>query len=410
MSFFNSIARQIDGLGIKPGDDDDLVLQKRIQVRAPAMMAVMGLFWAAIYWFYAEPLAALFPFSFALISFASLLGLVLSLDYSLFRFSQLACYLLLPFFLMIALGGFINSSAVVLWSLTAPLGALLFADRRQALNWFIAFLCLVAIGAIYEVIVPPQPNNLPPIVIRAFFVLNLTMCSLVIFATTTYFVRGKGEALDQVEIERARSEHLLSNILPGSIAERLKAQDRPIADRLDNVSILFADIVGFTEFTNTHPPEEVVDLLDRCFTAFDDLADRHGLEKIKTIGDSYMVAGGLPQPDPDHAVAIANFALDARDFLEQRPATSGLQTSLRIGIHSGSVVAGVIGKRKFSYDIWGDAVNLAARLEAACPAGAILVSQATRDLLRDTHHLDDFGSITLKGIGEQRVFLLKSRA
>ena len=409
LSLLHHIAHQIDHLGIRPADHDDVVLQKHLQVRSTLMMAVMGLLWGAIYWFYSEPLAALIPLAYAVISFASLLGLALSLPYPVFRFSQLVLYLLLPFLLMIALGGFIESSAVVLWSLTAPLGALLFADRRQALNWFFAFLCLVAIGAIYELVVPPQPTNLPPFMIRAFFVLNLTMCSWVIYATTTYFVRGKGEALDQVEIERARSDRLLANILPAAIADRLKAQDRPIADRLDNVTILFADIVGFTEFTNTHRPEVVVDLLDRCFTAFDDLADRHGLEKIKTIGDSYMVAGGLPQPDPNHAGAVADFALDVLDYLEQRQTTSDLQISVRVGIHSGSVVAGVIGKRKFSYDIWGDAVNLAARLEAACPSGAILVSESTRELLRDTHRFEDFGPITLKGIGAQSVFLLKSR-
>ena len=410
MTVLSQISTRISDIGLEPSDDEDLALQKTLQVRATLMMATFAIFWGAVYWHFEEHLAALIPLAYSVLSFASVAFFAVTKRYPLFRFSQLACYLLLPFFLMIALGGFINSSGVVLWSLTAPLGALLFADRRQARDWFLAFLFLVLLGAVYETMSTDTGNNLPTFMIRGFFVLNICMCSVVIFAMTTFFVRGKAEALDQVKVERARSDGLLANILPDAIARRLKEYDRPIADRLENVTILFADIVGFTEFANTRPPEEVVDVLNSVFSKFDDMADQHGLEKIKTIGDAYMVAGGLPEPGRDHAAAVADFGLDVLQFLENWNNTSSSKLSVRMGIHSGSVVAGVIGKRKFSYDIWGDAVNLAARLEAASSPDTILVSEAAHELLSDTHRFEEHRTLHIKGMGEQQVYVLKARA
>jgi len=405
-SLFGRVAK----IGAQAGDSSAVSLQKTLLVLSTLMMAILAVIWGAVYWLFDEPTAASIPWAYAVISFMSIAVFATAKRYGFFRFSQLLLSLFLPFFLMISLRGFTASSAVVMWSLTSPLGALLFADKRQAIWWFAAFLGLVLLGAISEVVLPSTGNNLPPVMVRVFFVMNIAMSSVVVFVLTTYFVFGKETALDQVKVERARSDGLLANILPDAIAKRLIAHDRPIADRFENVTILFADIVGFTEFSNARSPEEVVALLDDLFSTFDDLADAHGLEKIKTIGDAYMAAAGLPEPRPDHAAAMADFALEALARFKANDYGSTFGLSMRFGIHSGSVVAGIIGKRKFSYDVWGDTVNHAARLEAAAAPNCILLSSDTRSLLGDGFQFGNLGLIDLKGIGREETYSLEARS
>ena len=409
MAGTHSITTRIFAIGRKPDDDRDTALQKLLLVLSTLMMAAMAVIWGGIYWLFDARMAAAIPLSYAAVSFISIALFAAIKRYRFFRTSQLAFSLFLPFLLMITLGGYVNSSGVVLWSITSPLGALLFAGKRQATWWFLAFLALVVAGVGFDVALQTPATTLPPFMILFFFVMNIGVCSTVVFVLTVHFVSGKAAALDQIEIERAKSTNLLANILPETIARRLMDQDRPIADRLDDVTILFADIVGFAEFASTRSADNVVTVLDDVFSAFDDLADKHGLEKIKTIGDAYMVAGGLPEPNPDHATAVADFALDALAVLDQKRQDTAFDLSVRMGMHSGSVVAGVIGKRKFSYDIWGNTVNLAVRLEAAGSPGRVLVSKATRDLLHGTHRLDAQGVVAIKGLGRQETFTLQAR-
>ena len=211
------------------------------------------------------------------------------------------------------------------------------------------------------------------------------------------------------ESERARSEGLLRNMLPAPIAERLKQREELIADAFGEVTVLFADIVGFTEHAQRTPPEATVALLNDLFTRFDALTEAHGLEKIKTIGDAYMVAGGLPDPMPDHAVAVAELALGMLEVAAQRRLPDGGPVRLRIGVDSGPVVAGVIGTRKFSYDLWGDTVNTASRMQSAGVAGCIHVTQRARQLFGDRYLFRERGRIQVKGKGEMRTYLLIGR-
>jgi len=213
----------------------------------------------------------------------------------------------------------------------------------------------------------------------------------------------------EVEQERQRAEHLLLNILPAEIAERLKRDDSAIADGFAEVTVLFADIAGFTQIADRLPPALLVAMLNQVFSAFDVLAERHGIEKIKTIGDAYMAAGGLPQQRSDHAQAVADMALDMLHALDEVRSLLGQPLFLRIGIHTGPVVAGVIGKRKFIYDLWGDTVNVAARMEAQGEAGRIQVSADTARKLRGTHTLEDCGLSVIKGKGELQTFWLTGR-
>ncbi|MEP7049246.1 MAG: adenylate/guanylate cyclase domain-containing protein [Pseudomonadota bacterium] len=214
------------------------------------------------------------------------------------------------------------------------------------------------------------------------------------------------EQVAELAAEKARAEELLLNVLPASIAERLKRGQRPIADGFPRVSVLFADIVGFTKMSERVTPVELVDRLNRMFSSFDDLADKLKLEKIKTIGDAYMVAGGLHSHEYDHAHTIAEMALGMQRRASRFAVEFGEQLSIRIGIHTGPVVAGVIGKRKFIYDVWGDTVNTASRMESHGEPGMIHVTDETRALLKDMYELESRGEITVKGKGVMRTWFL----
>jgi class 3 adenylate cyclase len=208
--------------------------------------------------------------------------------------------------------------------------------------------------------------------------------------------------------EQEKSERLLHNMLPPPIAERLKREAATIADSVDSVTVLFADIVGFTGLSQQMEPAALVELLNRVFTIFDQLAERHGVEKVKTIGDAYMAVGGLTIARPDHAAAVAALALDMRAALTKIPLASGL--SMRIGIHSGPVVAGVIGKSKYVYDLWGDTVNTASRMESHGKEGAIQISEATREALGAAFAVEERGVVEIKGKGAMRTYWLGERS
>jgi class 3 adenylate cyclase len=206
--------------------------------------------------------------------------------------------------------------------------------------------------------------------------------------------------------EEERSERLLLNVLPAPIATRLKQHEGVIADGFPDVTVLFADLVDFTRRSQQSRPQEVVQVLDELFSAFDQLTRRHGLEKIKTIGDAYMVAGGLPEPRPDHAQAVADLALAMQVELARRIDTGGRPLQARIGIDTGPVVAGVIGSDKFSYDLWGDTVNTASRMESSGVAGCIQVTARTYQRLRDGYQLRRRGVVAVKGKGEMVTWFL----
>jgi len=218
------------------------------------------------------------------------------------------------------------------------------------------------------------------------------------------------EEKELVEIEKEKSEHLLLNILPGTIAGRLKAGEKTIANGHQIVSVLFADLCGFTKLSRKTSPADLVSMLNEIFTTFDDIVKNQGVEKIKTIGDCYMLVGGLPNPRDDHAHAVADTALEMVQALERINKNRDIDLAMRIGIHSGPVVAGVIGKIKFTYDIWGDTVNVASRMESSGLPGKIHISEQTMAELNSQFNLEERGMVECKGLGQVKTFFVNGRS
>ena len=233
----------------------------------------------------------------------------------------------------------------------------------------------------------------------------------VLVALTLAFSVAKqfASALRALAREQAKSERLVLNILPASIAQELKREERTIADSFPAVTVMFADIVGFTELAAQTEPIEVVEILNVIFSEFDQLTEEHGLEKIKTIGDAYMVVGGLPEPKPNHAAAIANMALDMQARIAEYCMDTGQHLSIRIGINTGPVIAGIIGTKKFIYDLWGDTVNIASRMESHGIPGSIQVTEATYQCLKSHYLFEERGTVKVKGKGPMNCYLLKGK-
>jgi class 3 adenylate cyclase len=255
-------------------------------------------------------------------------------------------------------------------------------------------------------LVDPVSPTVPRWLTTTMLGLNVAIGGAIVFTLLAAFARQRRDALDALRIEQAKADNLLLNILPRSIADRLKAEPRAIADHFQSASILFADVVDFTPFAERLPAAEVVALLDDLFSHFDTLADRYGLEKIKTIGDCYMVAAGVPTPRDDHARALALMAMDMQSAMSSADEVGHLGLELRIGINSGPVVAGVIGRKRFLYDLWGDAVNTASRMESHGASGRTQITAATKELLGDEFAYESRGTIPIKGKGDIETWYL----
>lgn len=401
-SFPVRFARRLAFLGVAETDPDETRSQKAALTLAAALVTVLAIIWVGTYWVLDLPRAAAIPFVYQVASVSSLVVFARTKNYRFFRFSQAAMMTLLPFLLQWTLGGYVASSAVSLWALVAAIGTLFFLTADESIPWFVAFLALTLLSGVLEPIVSQDPAAIPDPIRIAFFVLNVTGVSLTAYVLLQYAVRARDEAF-------ARSEGLLLNVLPKTIAERLKREPGIIAEAHDEVTVLFADVVDFTPFTERTEPARVVGVLDEIFSTFDALAERHGLEKIKTIGDAYMIAAGLPEPRPDHAEAMAEMALDMQAEFGRLSGPLGLDLAIRIGMDSGPVIAGVIGRHKFAYDLWGDTVNTASRMESHGLAGRIQVSESAYRRLCDRYEFEDRGEIEVKGKGRRRAYLLVGR-
>jgi adenylate cyclase len=395
-------------IGADPHDSDEARLRKALLVLVCVLILPIALVWGAIYlalgaW------AGLVAWLYALVSIVAIAIFSRTRDADWLLRVELVNILLAPTVSMAFVGGFVSSGAVGLWGILAPLGALIFDGSRAGVRWFLAFAAVfVASGIVGEV--AGLGPTFPPWFAPAMIALNVTVVGAAVYMLLVQFVRQREEAIAELRVEQDKAESLLLNILPRPIAEKLMTNTTTIADQFQAASILFADIVDFTPLSDRLQPAEVVGILDHLFTHFDELAERYDVEKIKTIGDCYMVAAGVPTPRPDHARAMALMALEMREAMRSEDSVGHLELQLRIGINSGPVVAGVIGRKRFLYDLWGDAVNMASRMESHGTPGQIQVTRATYELLKDEFDLEKRGTVAIKGKGDVETWYLVGRA
>src|SRR5579863_2028714 len=381
-------------VGADPLESGDATLQRRLLVLLAVGTLPLTILWSVTYFAAGAPLAASAPAVYSVFTPINTILLGWTRNFRFYRFTQLLMTLVLPWVVMMNLGGFRQSSVVIVWAALCPLCSLLVEELRRTVLWIVGFVLLLIVSAILQPHLTPAA--LPEAFVTWFFVLNLGSVIAIVFALLYYFV-------GQRNFFQERSETLLLNILPKEISEALKTDPSAIAAHYESASVLFADVVGFTPMAASMTPLRVVKLLNDVFHCFDDLVEKYDLEKIKTIGDCYMVAAGVPRERPDHAVALVQLALDMRETVASR--TFGDQKlAFRIGINTGPVVAGVIGRKKFIYDLWGAAVNLASRMESHGQSGSVQITRNTYDLIRDQFDCESRGTIKVRGADDMEAW------
>lgn len=406
--------------GMSPNDSEELRLQKSLLIFATGLACLTSVLWLLLYWQIGPRFSSTIPFVFQLLLAGNLLIYLKTQDFDAFRVSQLSIFLFLPFVAQWSIGNFITASGISLWGLLAPIGAVLVIGARESQPWFFAYIFLTALSGAFDIYLAdsllPARNAVPAQATMFFFALNFTCVSTIVYLLLRYAAAEKQKAQARLQdahrllqIEQERSERLLLNILPGPVAERLKNSTQTIADGFADVTVMFADIVNFTELAAGLTPQQVFAMLNRIFSAFDELAERYGLEKIKTIGDAYMVAGGLNGGNSEHSLAIANMALDMCEILQRDSADGEARIELRIGIGSGPVVAGVVGKKKFIYDLWGDTVNIASRITCEGVPGKVQVDDRTYRRIADHFDFLPPETVVFKGKGPMVVHRLAGR-
>jgi adenylate cyclase len=379
------------------GDRSEARLFRRLQlVMAIASIPIIGgygaLFVAGGHW-----RAAAWCGAYVATTALLIVGLALTAQFKFFRVAHPLAVLTLPVALSIDLGGFANAGGGMLWTLLVPIVATMFALPGRALWFLVVALASIAVYFLRA----PERGVLSPEELNFHLAFNSIGFTGFLYASIRYFV-------SRIDAEKARAESLLARTLPAPIVRRLKRDpEQQIADHLDEVTVVFADIVGFTPLAAKLSPAELVRLLDEIFRSFDETAATLGVEKIKTIGDAYMAVAGAPEPCPDHAARAAKLALAMKDHVDRIARERGIELSTRIGMHTGEAVAGVIGIQRFAYDLWGDTVNTASRMESHGQPGLVQITAATRTALGDGFKTRARGPIEVKGRGTIETFWLE---
>ncbi|MBK9349496.1 MAG: adenylate/guanylate cyclase domain-containing protein [Sulfuritalea sp.] len=415
----SSFMERLRNAGIEPSDSEEVRLSKSLLMLATGLASVAIMVWVALYWALGPVISATLPLAFQLLLAGNMLIYLRTRNFEYFRVSQLGLFLFLPFVAQWS-SDIISSSGVLIWAMLAPIGAILCIGVRKSVGWFAAWAILTAISGLADwYLADPMFTPRPIVPTRTtivFFALNFIAFSIIIFALLRLSIgmnRKMHQSLQvahqQIKIEQERSEKLLLNILPGSIADRLRNSDKTIADGFADVTVMFADIVNFTQVAANMSPSQVFAMLNRIFSAFDELAEHYGLEKIKTIGDAYMVAGGLNEDLSDYSAAVADMAIAMRELLRKDFAINASHLEVRIGIGTGPIVAGVLGKKKFIYDLWGDTVNIASRITSEGVPGMIQCDTMTYHRLAMNFDFHEPQTIYLKGKGNMTVYRLIGR-
>ena len=395
--------RRVLEIGCRPTDSDQERVTKEVFVVIGLGASVAGVLWALMYAALGRPLSGLIPLTISLAVAMAIARFVRTKRLGFLPIPILGLGILLPLLLQLSLGGYVHGSAVVMWAVMAPLFSLLLQrPARETRIWLVLFLVDLLFAALVDVPVAEAIRPLPNASALVLYGLNIAGIGSLTFLTVSYFRHQRDSA------ER-RSERLLLNVLPEAIAVRLKRGEEPIADHHEEISVLFADLAGFTLRSAHETPAATVAVLNEIFSAFDSLVHRYGLEKIRTIGDSYMVAAGAPIARPDHLRAICAMALDMRREVTRLNEVHDWDLSFRIGINCGPAVAGIVGREKFHYDLWGDTVNVASRMESHGLPDQIQVTEAVYERLNPEFAFECRGVIDVKGKGPTVTYLLLDR-
>ncbi|MEF8701480.1 MAG: adenylate/guanylate cyclase domain-containing protein [Candidatus Accumulibacter sp. UW20] len=420
MSTAHPFVERLRNAGIVESDGEELRRQKSLLFFATGLICFTSVIWLLIYWQLGPRFSTNLPFALQLLLVGNLLVYLKTLNFNCFRQIQLALFLFTPFVAQWSIGSFITASGISLWALLAPIGAVLFIGPRESGAWFFAYVFLTLLSGGFDyyladlVLVPAHPVS--PQTSAFFFALNFAAVSTIVYLLLRSSDAAKHQAQQRLQeahrrlqSEQERSERLLLNVLPAPIAQRLKNSPQTIADGFAEVSVMFADIVDFTRVAAGLTPQQVFAMLNKIFSCFDELAEKHGLEKIKTIGDAYMVAAGLDDACRHPAESLADMALEMCALLKQDFSINDRRLELRIGIGTGPVVAGVVGKKKFIYDLWGDTVNIASRVTSEGVPGLVQVDPRTYRRLSDGFDFEPALTVHLKGKGEMIVHRLIGR-
>ncbi len=390
----------INSFAHDPSDSDEQRLEKSTIFLVSASCWGAGCIWTAMYAIvFGWGLTTLLPLAFVIVVGSSLVVSHLTRNHYYAAYAQIICIIYVTTFIQWSIGGLFDSGFVLAWAFCGPFVALIVFSFRESLIWFALYLVNLVITVSFDDFFSSHGHEVAAATRAVFFFMNLSFSSLIVFLFAGYFV---GSAT----IERKRANALLLNILPKEIAPRLKAGEETIADYYASASVMFADMVGSTPLFADMAPAAAVDWLNEVFSMFDRLVEKRGLEKIRTIGDNYMVAAGVPAKRPDHATAIVGLALEMIEGLRRLPPRNGKRLAFRFGINSGPLVAGVIGERKFQYDLWGDTVNVASRMESSGEVGKVHVSASTHALVQDEFECVSRGARTIKGRGEMETWFV----
>jgi adenylate cyclase len=392
-------------------------LHKDLLIFACAFMNLAVVLWLAIYWIMGLHFSANVPLIYQVISVASLVHFWKTKNFEIFRFIQLGLFLFVPFIMQWSIGSSVTASGVMLWALLAPIGALVVSGWRDSVPWFIAYILMTVISGFFDYYLGSNgANGMSMRTIGFFFALNFGVMSSILYFLVRYFVVEMDKIKNQLDQqhhllaeEQTKSERVLLNVLPSSIAQRLKDHQGLIADGHADVTVMFADLVNFTQLTESLSPEQMVGLLNTIFSGFDELCEKYGVEKIKTIGDAYMAVGGLNRDRAEYTSDIANLALEMRQFVTSHPELSKYGLGIHTGIATGPVVAGVIGTKRFIYDLWGDTVNIASRLTDEASQDVIQVDKTTYNRIRYGYAFEPPATIHFKGKGEMVMYRLTAR-
>ena len=385
-------------------DTEDVRLRKALLVAIALLVAVLAVFWGLTYVAFGEPLGGAIPLGYTVISLGSIVMFAITRRYDWFRLTQLSLMLVLPFALMVVLGGFIPSSAVVAWAFVAPLGGLAFATPREAVRWFIAYIALLVLTGVLGGSLRAA-NNLSPAVVLAFFVLNIAGVSVVVFLAMYAFVRERDRAFQAVR--RLFGQYLSPQIARALLSDpgqaRLGGENR-------DITALFADLQGFTPFTEAHPPTETVRLLNRYFSAVVPVIFANGGTIIQFAGDAIVAVFNAPVEQPRHALAAARTALAMQEAIEAIVREDAALPRFRVGIATGAALVGNVGSEEFrNFVAHGDTVNLAARLQTGAQAGQVVISASTYSLVRDLARVRPLGRFSVKGKSEEvEAFVLEA--